>query len=174
MTLKITMTINQDYSEDLIGLLTKAFGRGELGIGDIKIERADPLDVGLKAIKQSIAATGKFPEATAKWIGRDKPKPAGTPHKRRGYSLGMRAIKTGKPNGITIALAGLEHNASRDGLRAMFEAHNINPNGVSPSLSKLKKRGYIVQIDVGVYSLSPKGQAFVEQWRAQHERANSE
>jgi hypothetical protein len=165
MTLKVTMTINQDFSEDLICLLTKAFGRGELGIGDIKIEREEPTYV----------ATGKLalPKSTAKWLGvkAGEPKPKLT---RKGYALGMRAVKSGKHNGVTIILTALAHDASRDGIRAMFEAHDINPNGVSPSLTKLTKRGYIVRIGAGNYRLTPKGMEFVKQWRAQHDRADSE
>jgi predicted transcriptional regulator len=171
MTLKVTMTINQDYSEDLIGLLTKAFGRGELGIGDIRIERADPLDVGLKAIKQSAIAKLITAGAPSKVIAKEAMKPKLT---RKGYSLGMRAVKSGKHNGVTIILTALAHDASRDGIREMFKAHDINPAGVSPSLTKLQKRGYIVRIGAGVYRLTPKGQEFVKQWRAQHDRADSE
>jgi predicted transcriptional regulator len=167
MTLKLTMTINQDASEDLIGLLTKAFGRGELGIGDIKIERADPLDVGLKAIRQSQIA-----KLVAKAQEPPKlPKPKQT---KKGYALGMRAVKSGKHNGVTIILTALSHDASRDGIKAMFKAHDINPNGVSPSLTKLQKRGYIVRIGAGNYRLTPKGQEFVKQWRESHERPDSE
>jgi hypothetical protein len=165
MTLKVTMTINQDYSEDLIGLLTKAFGRGELGIGDIKIEREEPVYVATGKLQPSPVPKS----AVAKMIAAGKPKLV-----RKGYRLGMRAFKSGKPNGVVITLTGLAHDASRDGLRAMFEAHNINPNGVSPILSKLQKRGYIVHVDAGVYRLTPKGQEFVKQWRAQHDRADSE
>jgi predicted transcriptional regulator len=171
MTLKVTMTINQDYSEDLIGLLTKAFGRGELGIGDIKIERADPLDVGLKAIKRAAAAIE--PSLTQLVVAKKMLAPKAK-LKRSGYSLGMRAVKSGKHNGVTIILTALAHDASRDGIREMFKAHDINPAGVSPSLTKLQKRGYIVRIGAGVYRLTPKGQEFVKQWRAQHERADSE
>jgi hypothetical protein len=167
MTLKVTLTINQDFSEDLIGLLTKAFGRGELGIGDIKIERADPLDVGLKAIKQSQIA-----KLVAK--AQEPPKLPKPKIVRKGYSLGMRAFRTGKPNGVTIALTGLEHDATRDGLRAMFRAQGVNPNGLSPTLTKLKKRGYVVLVSAGVWRLTPKGMDFVKQWRAQHDDPGSE
>jgi hypothetical protein len=165
MTLKVTMTINQDYSEDLIGLLTKAFGRGELGIGDIKIERLDPTYV----------ATGKLealPKSTAKWLGVRASEPK--PKRKRERGLGMRAFKVGKPNGVIITLTALEHDASRDGISAMWKAHKLNPNGLSATLSKLKARAYVVQIDYGVWRLAPKGVEVVKQWRAQHDRANSE
>ena len=39
MTLKITLTIDQDAGADLVGLIAKAFGRGELGIDEVRIER---------------------------------------------------------------------------------------------------------------------------------------
>lgn len=154
MTLKITLTVDQDHGEQLIGLLAKAFGRGELGIGDIRIERTQPLDVGLKAIHQSVESK--------------LPKPKKQKVERKDYSLGMRAQKTGKQNGVVIALRGLSMDASRDGLREMFKAYGVNPNGVSPTLSKLQKRGYIVNVSKGVWRLSTKGVEFVKQWEKEH------
>jgi hypothetical protein len=164
MTLKVTMTINQDYSEDLIGLLTKAFGRGELGIGDIKIERADPLDVGLKAIHQATVRPIRK-STVAKMIGKSK---RGSP------GLGNRAFRTGKINGAIITLTGLSHGGSRDGLRAMLEAHDINPNGLSPLLSKMVKQGYVVMHGAGVYDLTPKGMEVVKRWNERDDNANRE
>jgi hypothetical protein len=166
MTLKVTMTINQDYSEDLIGLLIKAFGRGELGIGDIKIERADPLDVGLKAIKQS---------QIAKLVAKaQEPPKLLKPKIVRKSGLGLRAMANGKENGVVVILKGLSHDASRDGLMVMWKAKGLHPNGLSASLSKLRQRGYVLMLGKGAYRLTPKGQEFVKQWRAQHERADSE
>jgi hypothetical protein len=160
MTLKVTLTINQDFSEDLIGLLTKAFGRGELGIGDIKIERAKPIDVGLKAIRQSRIA--KLIEA-----GKSSKRKA-----RSDYEMGMRAFMTGKPNGVITILIGLSHNGTRDGLAAMWKARGFAGNGLGASLSKLAKRGYITLLGGGAYRLTTKGADLVNRWNAQYGEQN--
>jgi hypothetical protein len=158
MTLKITLTVDEDHGEQLIGLLSKAFGRGELGIGDIKIERAKPIDVGLKAIHQS---------KIAKLIEAGKPK-----QRRMGYEIGMRAFKSGKPNGVITILTGLSHGASRDGLMAVWRARGFNPNGLSASLSKLTDRGYITMLGGGAYRLTTKGADIANRWTAQYGEPN--
>jgi hypothetical protein len=154
MTLKITLTVDEDYGEQLIGLLSKAFGRGELGIGDIKIERAKAIDVGLKAIRQSKIA--------------DKPKRKA----RADYEIGMRAFMTGKPNGVITILTGLSHDATRDGLTAMWKARGFSENGLGASLSKLGKRGYVLMLGNGAWRLTTKGADLVNRWNAQHGEPN--
>jgi hypothetical protein len=160
MTLKVTLVIDPEHGGELIALLAKAYSRGELGLGDIRIERAQPMDVGLRAIKQSVVAK-EAPKPKAK-----KP--------RKGYGLGMRANKSGKPNGVVLTLTGLAQDKNRNGLREMFKAHGVNPNGISPLLSKLGKRGYVVMLGGGKYALSPKGAEFVRDWRERHASPNSD
>ena len=157
MTMKITLVVDPERGEELIYLLVKAFNRNELGIGDLRIERANPIDVGLKAIKQTMPA-----------------KPKQKRGKRENYSLGMRAMKSGRANGVVITLTGLSHDARRDGLLAMWRAHGLNSNGLSATLSKLQKRGYVTNPANGVWRLTPQGQDFVQQWRQTHDHANGE
>jgi hypothetical protein len=159
MTLKITLTVDEDHGEQLIGLLAKAFGRGELGIGDIKIERAKAIDVGLKAIHQS---------KIAKLVETDKPKRRA----RADYEIGMRAFMTGKPNGVITILTGLSHDATRDGLTAMWKARGFSENGLGASLSKLGKRGYILMLGNGAWRLTTKGADLVNRWNAQYGEQN--
>jgi hypothetical protein len=158
MTLKVTLTVDQDHGEQLVGLLAKAFGRGELGIGDIRIERADPLDVGLKAIKQSL---GKLPEATAKWIG--KPKKARAeimPRKGTGAFLGLVVVASGVP-------------APNKMVREAFLKAGLSANGAAATLSKLGKRGYLRHAGDGEWKLTAKGEEALKKGE-QHDSPNSE
>jgi hypothetical protein len=147
MNLKITMTVEPDAGEQLVGLLAKAYGRGELGISGLLVEREGQVVAhvvkppALRAIRQS---------TIAKMVAKGQ--------RKRGYELGMRAIRGGKPNGVTITLRALKHNASRDGIRAMLEAHGFKSHGMSPTLSKLQQRGYVKNVGIGVWRLTPKGE----------------
>ena len=156
MTLKVTLKIDPEHGGEVIALLAKAFSRKELGIEDVRIERwatgVDP------RVEESVTA-----------LIRQKPKP-----KRKGYALGMRAMKSGEPNGVVVTLTGLSHDASRDGLLAMWKARGLNSNGLSATLSKLQKRGYVTNVAAGVWRLTPLGQEFVKQWRQTHDHANGE
>jgi hypothetical protein len=161
MSLKITMTVDEEHGEQLVGLLAKAFGRGELGIGDMRIERAEPLDVGLK----TTAAIHPIRKSTvAKLVA------AGTRKSNRASAgLGARAFKTGKPNGAVTILTGLSHDASRDGLKAVWTARGFSENGLGAMLSKLAKRGYVIRVDEGQYRLTPKGADVVNRWEDRSE-----
>jgi hypothetical protein len=158
MTLKVTLKIDPEHGGEVIALLAKAFSRKELGIEDVRIERwatgVDP------RVEESVTALIRRPV---------KPK-----SKRSGYALGMRAMKSGKPNGVVATLIGLSHDASRDGLLAMWKARGLNSNGLSATLSKLQKRGYVTNVAAGVWRLTPQGQEFVKQWRQTHDHANGE
>jgi predicted transcriptional regulator len=154
MTLKVTLIVDPEHGGELIALLAKAYSRNELGLGDIRIERAKAIDVGLKAVH-------------AVKVALTKPKRA-----ERKHELGQRAFASGKPNGVVIVLTALSHGGSRAGIRAMFEAHNINPNGLSPIMTKLGQRGYITMLGGGNYRLTPKGADFVNRWNEQHGEQN--
>lgn len=161
MTLKVTLTINQDYSEDLIGLLTKAFGRGELGIGDIRIERADPL----KAIKRSVIAKMIEAGAPSKAIVEEamKPKkrrPEIMPRKGTGAFLGLMVVASGvsKPNTM---------------VREAFLKAGLSANGAAATLSKLGKRGYLRHGGDGEWKLTARGEEALKKGE-QHDSPNSE
>ena len=156
MTLKITLVVDQEDGEPLIGLLAKAFGRGELGIGDIRIERAHAIDVGVKAIRQSTVA--KMVEAGKRLTAKAK-KTA-----RKDYALGMRAFASGRANGVVVTLLALAHNATRENMLTEWRGLGLNLNGLSATLSKLKKRGYVVNPADGIWRLTPKGQELVQKW----------
>jgi hypothetical protein len=155
MTLKVTLKIDPEHGGEVIALLAKAFSRKELGIEDIRIERW-------------ATTTARVEESVTALI-RQKPK-----SKRNGYGLGIRAMKSGEPNGVVVTLTGLSHDASRDGLLAMWKARGLNSNGLSATLSKLQKRGYVTNVAAGVWRLTPQGQEFVKQWRQTHDHANGE
>jgi hypothetical protein len=156
MSLKITLTIDQENEQGvvLIGLLTKALGRGEAGVSDMRIERDGELEI---------------PEANEAWFEKAKLGPvrqstiakmvvASPPkRKRKGYELGMRASKSGKPNGVSIMLRALKLDASLDGIREMWRAYSLNPNGVGATLSKMAHRGYCKRVGDGVWKLTSKG-----------------
>lgn len=166
MNLKITLTVDPDGGEQLVGLLAKAYGRGELGIQGLQIEQLLPYHrehVEPSAIAKLVA---KRP-ASAKVLAAARLRGAS-------YSLGMRAIKSGKPNSLTITLKALKHEASRDGIRAMLKAHGFEPNGLSPTLSKLRKRGYAKNVGLGVWRLTPKGEELEAQINAKVEHNDSE
>ena len=152
MTLKITLVVDQEDGEPLIGLLAKAFGRGELGIGDIRIERAHAVDVGVKAIRQSTVAKVERLTAKAKKTA------------RKDYALGMRAFASGRPNGVVVTLLALAHNATRENMLTEWRGLGLNLNGLSATLSKLKTRGYVVNPADGIWRLTPKGQEVVQKW----------
>lgn len=162
MTLKVTLKIDPEYGVEIIALLAKAFSRGELGVGDIRIERWASEEPAIEAVKTRVA---KMLEAT---------KPKRKQQKRSSYEIGMRAKKSGKANGVVVVLKGLALDASRDGLLAMWKAVGLNANGLSATLSKLKARGYITSPASGVWRLSPVGTEFVRQWRQDHDHKNGE
>lgn len=155
MNLKITLTIDPERGEQLIGLLAKALGREEAGVGDMRIE----------LIREAT------PVHKSSWVQKvversQLPKPAKI--KRKGYALGMRAFKSGKPNGVVITLSGLAMDATRDGLQTLWGMAGLSKNGLSATLSKLKARGYVVMLDNGAWRLSPKGKELVDRWQAEH------
>jgi hypothetical protein len=149
MNLKITLTVDPDRGEQLVGLLAKALGRGELGVSDLRIEREATVansTVALKPVRQS---------TIAKMIAaRERPKRKA----REGNYLGMRAVKSGKPNGVTLMLRALKFEASLDGIHEMWRVNGFNTNGVGASLSKLKHRGYVKRVGEGVWRLTPEGE----------------
>jgi hypothetical protein len=145
MKLKIALTVDPDAGEQLVGLLVKAFGRGELGIVDLKIDRAG-YEKPLGPVRQS---------TIAKLVARRE---HGPKRYRKGYELGMRAMKSGKPNGVTVTLKALKHNLSREGFREMWREHGLAPNGLSATLSRLQRRGYVQGDGAGVWKLTPKGE----------------
>jgi len=153
MTLKVTLIVDPEHGGELIALLAKAYSRNELGLGDIRIERAKAIDVGLKAVHQAAAAITKVIE-----------KPKLKRKSNRAPGLGERAFKTGKVNGTILILTGLSHDASRDGLMAMWTAKGFNPNGLSASLTKLSQRGYLTMLGEGRYRLTPRGADVVNRW----------
>lgn len=139
MTLKITMTLDEEAGEELIGLLGKALGRGELGIKTLQIEARD----------DGLVKKVKLQEL---------------PVKRKGFSLGMRAIKTGRTNGTLITLQGIKTKVTLVGIKRLWEAAQLSPNGVSATLSKLTHRGLIHRVSKGHWRLLPKGEELLATW----------
>ena len=166
MTLKITLTVDPDRGEHLIGLLAKALGRGEQGISDMRIEadRAEPLRGGVEY------AAGF---AEGKTLKLKKP-PSAAPAKRKGYEIGMRTLKSGKPNSVSVTLRGLKHGGSREAIRAMWRAVGLNGNGLSPTLSKLSKRGFVKSNGAGEWRLTPMGEELEARLNAKVEHHDSQ
>jgi hypothetical protein len=153
MNLKITLTVDPDGGEQLVGLLAKALGRGELGIHGLQIEQVLPYHrEHVEPPKQSVIA-----KLVAKRPASAKVFEAARARSAKAF-LGMRALQQGKPNSMTITMRALKREASRDGIQAMLKAHGFNPNGLSPTLSKLRKRGYAKNVGLGVWRLTPKGE----------------
>ena len=163
MKLKLTLTVEPDAGEQLVGLLAKAYGRGELGISGLLVEREGEVTAHvvkppmLRAVRQS---------TIAKMVTAGK-------RKRKGGELGERA-EPGKPNGVTLALRAIKHQASLDGIRAMWAAHGLNRNGVGATLSKLRKRGYVRRDGEGVWRLTPTGEELETKLNAKVEQHDSQ
>lgn len=160
MNLKITLTVDPERGEALIGLLAKALGREEAGVGDMRIELIrEPV---MREARQS---------TIAKMVARaNLPKPKLPYRKREGYSLGMRAIRSGKANGVIITLKGLAMDASREGLLELWDAANLNRNGMSATLSKMKKRGLTTMLGEGVWRMTQEGKDLLDRWEQRHEK----
>jgi hypothetical protein len=158
MSLKITLTIDQESEQGvvLIGLLAKALGRNEAGVSDLRIERegAEPLRGGKEYAvgrAEGLALRAVRKSTVAKLVASGK-------RQRSGYEPGMRAMKSGKPNSVSIILRGIKHEGSRDAIGAMLSAKGFDPKGMSPALTKLTRRGYIRNVGKGEYRLTPKGE----------------
>lgn len=146
MTLKITLTIDQENEQGviLIGLLAKAFGRAEAGVSDLRIERegervrtAAPK---LSGIERKVAEIAERP-------------------KRKGYELGMRA-RDGRPNGVILMLQVLARNGTLKDIHAAWkEAGFVADGGVGATLSKLKKRGLAKHLGPAKWRITPDGLA---------------
>jgi hypothetical protein len=162
--LKITLRVEPDEGEQLVGLLAKAFGRGELGLAELRIERDGEVVSHVVHAPPKLRAVHK--STIAKMVTAGK-------RKRKGGELGERA-EPGKPNGVTLALRAIKHQASLDGIRAMWAAHGLNRNGVGATLSKLRKRGYVRRDGEGVWRLTPTGEELETKLNAKVEQHDSQ
>ena len=176
MSLKITLTIDQENEQGtvLIGLLAKALGRGEAGVSDLRIEREGEVarPPALRAIRQSTIAK----LAAARTKGKKPASPAlmaAAKLRAAGAFPGMRAVTSGKPNGVSVTLRALKLEGSREGIRAMFGAHKLNPNGLGSILSKLQQRGFIKRVGDGEYRLTPQGEELEARVNAKVEHHDS-
>ena len=155
MTLKITLTIDQENEQGtvLLGLLAKAFGRGEAGIGDLRIERA-----AAPALRGGAEYQEGFQQVARKAVGKVRlveKKPKAT---RQGYELGMRAMRNGKPNGVIVTLRVLRDGGSLPEVRdAWREAGLVADGGVGATLSKLRKRGLVNHVGASDWQIATGG-----------------
>ena len=174
MTLKITLTVDPDRGEHLIGLLAKALGRGEQGISDMRIEadRAEPLRGGVEYAAGH--AEGVALRAVRSTVAKLVAGPPTKKAKRKGYELGMRTMKSGKANSISVTLRGLKHGGSREAIRDMWRAVGLNGNGLSPTLSKLSKRGFVKSNGAGEWRLTPMGEELEARLNAKVEHHDSQ
>jgi predicted transcriptional regulator len=171
--IKLTLVLDPDEGEQLIGLVAKAFGRGELGIDAMRIERerAEPLRGGkeyavgyadgeaLRPVRQSTIAKMVAARELPKPKRPASPKVFAAARKRGDNAFpGMRAVVSGKPNVVSLTLKAMRLNLSRQGIREMVREAGFNPNGLSPVLTKLLKRGYAKNPGAGVWRLTPKGE----------------
>ena len=170
MSLKITLTIDQENEQGsvLISLLAKALGRGEAGVSDLRIERAgaEPLRGGKEyAIghAEGVALRAIRKSTVAKLIGKGKRKAspatlAAAKARSANAHPGMRAMASGRHNSVSTILHGIKLEGSRDAIGAMLSARGFDPRGISPTLTKLQRRGYIKNVGKGEYRLTPKGE----------------
>lgn len=155
MTLKITITVDQENEQGvaLIGLLAKAYGRGEAGVIELEFQRDVERRLASELIKHGAEwyakAQLKKPGKIARLVAAGR--------KRKAPGLGTRGIKTGKRTGVQVALRAMRLEASLDGLREGFRANKLNTNGVGATLSKLAKRGYCWRVEDGKWRLTDEG-----------------
>ena len=146
MTLKITVTIDQDDKADwadLIGLLAKAYGRGELGITDLRIERDSA--VATEPEFQAWAKKLVVKQRLASRKSRFSPPKRGT-----GAFIGLQIVASGVAN----------MNAA---LTAAFLKAGLSTAGAGATLSKLGGRGYVRNVGKGEWKLTAKGEAVIKE-----------
>lgn len=149
MTLKITLTVDQDHGAELVGLLAKAYGRGELGIAELLIERPNERVATLRPVPAKTIAklTGHstYP-AQATSAPKTRRRPAGERLRGRGVAVALQLVAKGQPY------------ANRE-LKEQYAKHGLAGDGAGATLSKLCKHGYIRRIVEGHYALTSKGEA---------------
>jgi hypothetical protein len=145
MNLKITLTVEPDAGEQLVGLLAKAYGRGELGVSDLRIERegeAAPVRQSTIAKRVEARAIGQL-----KRKGRFHPPREGT-----GAMLALGIVATG---GTDVPAA----------VQRAFIAASLSADGAGATLSKLGKRGFVRNVGLREWTLTAKGEAFMKERR---------
>ncbi|HEX3522498.1 MAG TPA: hypothetical protein VHT52_10475 [Stellaceae bacterium] len=148
--IKLTLILDPDESEQLIGLVAKAYGRRELGIDEMRIERDAPK--ALAPVKQStiakLVAARELP----------KPKRKGRIHAPRpgtGAFIGLEIVASGVPNPNTA-------------LKAAYAKVGLSQDGAGATLSKLATRGYLRNVGPGEWKLTAKGEAVMKE--REHEK----
>jgi hypothetical protein len=158
MTLKITLTIDQENEQGvvLIGLLTKALGRGEAGVSDLRIER-DELEIPEANAewfkKARLTGVSKVARLVAKRevgprVKRARPETKRAPAPGTGAFLGLQVVARGGDN-------------ANEALRVEFVKAGLSDNGAGATLSKLGKRGYVRNVGPGEWKLTAKGEAAI-------------
>jgi hypothetical protein len=150
MTLKITLTIDEENEQGLVlvGLLTKALGRAEAGVSNLRIEReGEPV-----ASKPKLSTVARLvakreidpPPRQVNLKKRHPPKP-GT-----GAFLGLMAVASGVPNVNAV-------------LKDEYRKHGMSADGAGATLSKLQARGYVRNVGMGEWKLTAKGEALLKE-----------
>jgi hypothetical protein len=159
MSLKITLTIDQENEQGLvlIGLLTKALGRGEAGVSDLRIERGGELEI---------------PEAHEDWFKKARlagaPKVASLVAKREaGPRVNLKKQHAPRPGtgaflGLTVVASGVAN--ANEMLRRAYREAGLSEDGAGATLSKLQTRGYLRNLGKGQWKLTAKGEAAMKEY----------
>jgi hypothetical protein len=160
--IKLTLILDPDKGEQLIGLTAKAFGRGELGIDAMRIERDGELEISEANEAWFQKAKLKGPQSkVARLVARREAGPR--PNLKKQHKP---ARNTGAWLGLTVVASGVA-NANEVLKRAYVEA-GLSPDGAGATLSKLQSRGYVRSLGKGEWRLTAKGEAAMKEY--EHEK----